>query len=319
MADMHDMREPISAKRSAAPLPRTETPIVPKNSISGRALVAIVAIMTFLASLTTGGVMLVRAAATDWQSDVAREVTVQLRQTSNRDIETDVRRAADITRSFPGIAEVRAYSREESARLLEPWLGANLSLDELPVPRLIVVRLAAGATPDLAQLRRLLAERVAGASLDDHRAWIDRMRAMASTAVAAGAIVLALVFAATILSITFATRGAMATNRPIIEVLHFVGARDKFIAGQFLRHFLALGLKGGMIGGGTAVLLFAAAQALSGWVLSRPGSDQVSAMFGGFSIGPEGYLVMLVQIVLIAAITGATAQYTVNRTLANIE
>ena len=40
-------------------LPRFDTPLVPRNSISGRALVAVVAIMTFLASLTTGAVMLV--------------------------------------------------------------------------------------------------------------------------------------------------------------------------------------------------------------------------------------------------------------------
>ena len=34
-------------------LPRFDTPLVPRNSISGRALVAVVAIMTFLASLTS--------------------------------------------------------------------------------------------------------------------------------------------------------------------------------------------------------------------------------------------------------------------------
>ena len=62
--------------------------------------------------------------------------------------------------------------------------------------------------------------------LDDHRRWIDRMRTMAGTAVAAGVAVLALVLAVTVLSVTFATRGAMATNRPIIEVLHYVGATN---------------------------------------------------------------------------------------------
>ena len=40
---------------------RNRSPIVPHQSIGGRALVAVVAIMTFLASLTTGAVMLVRA------------------------------------------------------------------------------------------------------------------------------------------------------------------------------------------------------------------------------------------------------------------
>ena len=51
--------------------------------------------------------------------------------------------------------------------------------------------------------------------------------------------------AATVLSVIFATRGAMATNRPIVEVLHFIGAKSGFIAGQFQRHFLMLGLEGG--------------------------------------------------------------------------
>src|SRR5262249_60852768 len=104
------------------PLPRFETPLVPRNSISGRALVAVVAIMTFLASLTTGAAVLVRNAASEWQSDVSREVTIQIRPSASRDIENDVVRAAGIARTIPGVANVRPYSREESARLLEPWL-----------------------------------------------------------------------------------------------------------------------------------------------------------------------------------------------------
>ena len=63
---------------------------MPDNTIAGRALIAVIAIMTFLASLTTGAVMLVRAAAGDWQSEVAREVTIQVRAAPGRDIETDV-------------------------------------------------------------------------------------------------------------------------------------------------------------------------------------------------------------------------------------
>ena len=76
------------------------------------------------------------------------------------------------------------------------------------------------------------------------------MRAMANSAVAVGILILMLVLAATVLSVTFATKGAMAANRPIVEVLHLIGAKDGFIAGQFQRHFLLLGIKGGAIGGG---------------------------------------------------------------------
>src|SRR5438105_13249801 len=87
-ADDHDPRElSVRARMPGGAEPRGETPIVPKSTIAGRALIAVVAIMTFLASLATGGVMLVRAAATDWQSDVAREVTIQVQSATGRDIE----------------------------------------------------------------------------------------------------------------------------------------------------------------------------------------------------------------------------------------
>ena len=63
MTDRRDYDDDGAARISRAPLPQVETPIVPRSSIGGRALVAVVAIMTFLASLTTGGVMLVQSGA----------------------------------------------------------------------------------------------------------------------------------------------------------------------------------------------------------------------------------------------------------------
>lgn len=312
-------RNELTVPGKAEAVPRVRTPIVPRNSISGRALVAVVAIMTFLASMTTGAVVLVRGAASDWQSEVAREMTIQVRPQSGRDLEAEVRKAVEIARAAPGIAEVRPYTQEESSRLLEPWLGSGVALSDLPVPRMIVVKLAAGAKPDLAALRKALGEQVAGASIDDHRGWIEQMRAMSRTAVAGGILILLLVFAATVLSVTFATRGAIATNRPVVEVLHFIGAPDSFIAGHFQRHFLWLGLKGGAIGGGAAILLFAFAELVSGWVLGGASADRVSALFGSFSIGAAGYIAVGIQVIVIALLIAATSRQTVNRTLQSID
>jgi cell division transport system permease protein len=322
MTDMTDLsRNDLTApaRMPGGALPRFDTPLVPRNSISGRALVAVVAIMTFLGSLTTGAVMLVATAAGEWQADVAREVTIQVTPSPGRDVDATVAKATAVARAFPGIAEVRPYSKEESTKLLEPWLGQGLTLDELPVPRLIVVKIGAGAAPDIPQLRRMLAEQVPGASLDDHRGWIDRMRTMASTAVAAGVGVLILMIAATMLSVTFATRGAMATNKPVVEVLHFVGAKNRFISGHFQRHFLLLGLEGGGIGGGAAIALFALAGAVSRWFAGTAGGEQTAALFGSFSIGLSGYAAVLAQVVLIALVTALTSRHTVNRTLEAIE
>ena len=303
---------------SARMLPGAETPIVPRATISGRALLGVIAIMTFLASLTTGAVMLVRALANEWQADVAREVTIQIRPVTGQDIEMEVVKAAVIARASPGIAEVRPYSKEEAARLLEPWLGSGLQIDDLPVPRLIVVRIAPGATPDLAQLRQTLGEQIPGVSLDDHRSFLDRMRGMSRAVVVLGIGVLLLVFVATVLSVAFATRAAIATNRPVIEVLHLIGAKDSFIARHFQQHFLQLGLKGGLIGAGCAMALFAVAELTSSWFIGAPAGEQFAALFATSSIGAPGYLAMLAQAGVIAGVTAATSRHTVKRTIETI-
>jgi cell division transport system permease protein len=223
-----------------------------------------------------------------------------------------------VARAASGVADVRPYSREDSARLLEPWIGTGLALEDLPVPRIIVVRLQSGAQPDRAALRAALAQQVAGATLDDHGGWVDRMRTMAGSAIAIGIAMLALMLTATVLSVAFATRGAMAANRPIVEVLHFVGARDGYIARQFQRHFLALGLKGGAIGGGAAIALFALAQLLVDRFIGTTGGEQIAALFGSFSIGALGYGLIGLQILVNAIVTAGASREVVNRTLATV-
>jgi cell division transport system permease protein len=316
MIEPWDDIDPAAALERA---PRGAASIVPSSSIAGRSLTAVVAIMTVLAALTTGAAMLVVSTANDWQADVGREVTIQVRPAAGRDIEADVGKAVATARAASGIADVRAYSKEQSEKLVEPWLGAGLHLDDLPIPRMIVVKLAPGVAPDFAALRQALANQVPTASLDDHRGWMERMRTMAGTAVICGLAVLGLVIAVTMLSVTFATRGAMATNRPIVEVLHYVGATDSFVASQFQHHFLLLGLKGGAIGGGAAIVLFGCAEAARAWLAGTPSGDEAAALFGSLSIGVKGYVAIVIQIVVMAVVTALVSRYTVNRTLENID
>ncbi|WP_420134876.1 cell division protein FtsX [Rhodopseudomonas sp.] len=313
MVDLGDERPQLPARA------RNQSPIVPRASIAGRALVAVVAIMAFLASMTTGVVLLISASAAEWQSDVASELTVQVRSVQGRSLDRDAATVAEVVRNQPGIVDVRPFTKEESAKLLEPWLGSGLSLDDLPVPRVIVARIAPGTALDLADLRRRIAQAAPSATVDDHRAWIERMRSMTGATVFAGIGVLALVIVATIISVSFATRGAMAANRPIVEVLHFVGASDRFIADRFFRHFLMLGLQGGLIGGGAAVFVFGFSESVATWFSGTPVGDQFAALLGTFSLRPSGYLALAGQAVLIAAITALASRRTLFSTLNSIE
>jgi cell division transport system permease protein len=298
---------------------RNLSPIVPRASIAGRALVAVVAIMTFLASITTGAVLLVSASAAEWQSEVASEITIQVRPVAGRDLDRDTAAVVAAMRAQSGIVEIRPFTKQESAKLLEPWLGSGLSFDDLPVPRVIVARVQPGTTLDLAALRSRVTQASPTASVDDHRAWIERMRSMTGATVFAGVGILILVIIATIISVSFATRGAMAANRPIVEVLHFVGAGDRYIANRFLRHFLRLGLQGGVIGGGVAMLAFGFSESIAGWFSGTPVGDQFAALLGTFSLRPLGYLALAVQAVLIAAITALASRRTLFSTLDDID
>jgi len=320
MDDEHGPLVDLGTERPQVPArARNMSPIVPRASISGRALVAVVAIMTFLASITTGAVLLVSASAAEWQSEVASEITMQVRPQAGRDLERDVIAAAEAMRSQPGIVQVKPFTKDESARLLEPWLGSGLSIEQLPVPRVIVARVQPGTTLDLPALRSRVTQVAPSASVDDHRAWIERMRSMTGATVLAGIGILVLVIAATIISVSFATRGAMAANRPIVEVLHFVGAGDRYIANHFLRHFLRLGLEGGLIGGGAAMLGFGFSESIAAWFSGTPVGDQFAALLGTFSLPPSGYLALAVQAVAIAAITAWASRRTLFATLDDID
>lgn len=292
-------------------------PLVPAESIAGRALVTVIAIMTFLAALAAGSGVLVSEASRDWTQNVAREMTIQVKPVAGRDIEADVRAAADVARATPGVANVRVFDKGQSEHLLEPWLGVGLDLGALPIPRLIVVELGP-ARFDSAQLRKALSERLSNAMLDDHRLWLERLAAMARALVGLVSLIFALVLMAMGLAVTFATRGAMAGNREIVDVLHFVGAEDRFIAAQFQRHFLWLGLRGGCIGAGCAMAAFALSGMVSRWFANSAESDQLQAMFGGFSLGLAGYVAIALIAVAVAFLTAAISRAIVFRHLRSL-
>jgi cell division transport system permease protein len=299
---------------------KTNAPLIPRDSVAGRALVVVIAIMTFLACLTAGAALLVAHASQAWRSDVLREATIQVKPGAGDDIESLVAKAVAVASRSAEVESARAYSKAESENLLEPWLGAGLDLSQLPVPRIIVLRLR-GQRPDddLASFRSALASAVPQAVLDDHRIWATRLGAMADAVVVLAAALFMLMIVAMSTAIGFATRGAVAANREIVEVLHLVGASNGFIAKEFQGHFRRLGLRGAMIGGLAAIASFAAGSALSFWRAHSPGGDEIAAMFGSFALGPSGYLALVAVCVAVTLLTGLLSREIVMRHLQNLQ
>lgn len=306
------LRPPASAEEDG---PSEPSPLVPADSVAGRSLVMVIAIMTFLAALSGAAAILVAGASAQWRSEAASEASVQVRPAPGRDIDSDLQTAADILAGTPGVREAQIYSKAESEGLLAPWLGQGLDLAQLPVPRMIVVKIDPGQPPDAAEIREALAGAVPSAVFDDHHIFMARLGEMARATVAATAMVFLLVIGALGIVVSSATRAAVATNREIVEVLHIVGAADTYIAREFQRRFLALGLRGALIGGGAAVAFLLAARALLRQWRTTAGGEQMEAMFGDLAIGAEGFVVILLLAGGVALLTGWLSRHIVFRHL----
>ncbi len=289
-------------------------PIVPEKSVAGRTLLLMITIMSFLSAVTLGGVVLVQKSAIAWSADVGREVTIQIRPVAGEVMESNLRTAVSLAETTPGVASARALTVEESQKLLEPWLGAGLDLSAIEIPRLVVVQLSDPVDADIEGLQRNLAA-IKGASLDTHAAWRQQLNTMAGTIVLSGLLVLVLIGAATVLAIIFATRGAMATNREIVDVLHYIGASNSFIAGEFQGRFLSIGLQGGLLGTAAALAFFLLVGTAAGNMLSSEAGAQIGVLFGRFAIGMDGLLLLIAVIPVIAALTAVTSRQTVRRYL----
>ncbi len=289
-------------------------PLIPESSIAGKALVTIISIMTFLATLTAGSAVLIRDASQGWSNQITQEMTIQIKPQPGRNLDVDVETAAAAVKAFPGVESVKVFSKLESSNLLEPWLGSSVSLDELPIPRLIVVKPLTGGL-EIEKLREMLSEKAPHAVLDDHRLWFERLTNMANALVFAAIFVLALVITAMALAIAFATRGAMAGTRDIIDVLHFVGAHDKFISKEFQKHFFKLGLKGAAIGGFSTLAAFALAGLLLKIWNGGTGSEQIESLFGTFSLSWPGIVLIVILTILIAFLVGNISRVIVFRHL----
>jgi cell division transport system permease protein len=316
MADMSP-NTPLRPPIETAPLDDlwSHTPLVPAETVAGRALAIVIAIMTFLAALTAGFAIVLADASREWRGAVGLEMTIQVTPRPGRDIDADAAKAANIASSAAGVAEARAFTRQQSEELLAPWLGAGLDLSQLPTPRMIVVRRDPSKKLDEIGLRAALDDALPNASLDDHGGWMRRLDTMAQVVVGAAAGIFVLVLIAMALAVGFATRGAMAGNREIIEALHFVGAADSFIARQFQFHFLRLGLRGGAAGGAAAVALFLFLGLVSRQWTASAGGEQAEALFGSFSLGWGGIIAIGTISLSVALLTGLMSRMIVFRAL----
>ena len=222
-----------------------------RRDASGRFLPWIIALMVYLAAM--GGVGLI------WLGDTLRQWDRSLASTATLQMPADVSQpriemTLGALRQTKGIVSAKLLDLDETAKLIQPWLGNSVSIAGLPLPRLIDIQVDPHADIDYATLREQLNSIVPNAQLDTGGASRNDARGFALRVEAVLATGVAVVAALIVTIIVFTARIGLAIHRSLIELLHLLGAQDAYIARQFQVHALSLGLRGGIIGDAAAVV-----------------------------------------------------------------
>lgn len=286
------------------------TSILPlKGDPSNRYLPWITAFMVYLAALALGGVLAIDQAAQRWEEGGVDRITVQYIPHQDADADHDTELLLRLLRASPGVEEARLLPRDELVALLEPWLGEGLIGEDLTLPRLIDVALAEGGRIDIETLRDRLRLEVPGAHVEDPKHWLDGLAKLARSIQWVAAALLLVIGLAAMGTVIVTTQMGLAAHREVIEVLHLIGARDAFLARQFERHSLRLGLRGGLVG-----LALAAATVFG---LAHAARDIDAPLLPTLRFESWGWGALGALPIAIALVIMVTARITVLRSLAD--
>jgi len=241
--------------------------VVPPSGYTARLTVFTSAAMAFLAVFALALTFATGRLADRWSSELARTATVRISApTGQMAMQTEA--AMDVLNTTPGVETARVLDQAEERALLEPWFGAGLPLDSLPIPKLIEVT-AGDPGFDSNGLRLRLQAEAPGAILDDHTRWRQPLVVAADRSRLLGFVATALIVATMAAMVTLAANAALAANGQVIRVLRLVGAKDTYIARAFVRRFTLRTLSGALMGtvlGMLAVLLLPSASTSGGFL-----------------------------------------------------
>jgi len=281
---------------------------------SERFLPWLVAFMVYFAALALVSGMALHKLIERWDSGLTGQWTVEIPAPDLAGNATEqsarIERILALLKETAGVTSAAQLARGEIAELLEPWLGSSALDEDLPLPALIAVTVDDGSPPDLDALAAEIGRIAPRALLDDHQRWLGRLLDLARSMQAVTAVILALIALCAVLAIVFVTRTGLSVHQKAIELLHLMGAHDGYIARQFQRHALKLGLRGGVVGVVLALLTVLPV----GHLIGR----MENTLLAGLALSPVEWGLLALLPAVTALIAMVTARLTVLGTLARM-
>ncbi len=218
-------------------------------------LQVMICIAVFLFGVTLAGVLSINSMLAAWNESILGSLTIQVMPLNDINPEqakaqtlAQQEKAVELLQSKPEVDKVTPLNNEQLQKLIQPWLGDGVEINELPIPRLIDVRLKPGVEVDFIRWAEELAEAAPQASLDNHKLWLNKLIKFADGLKILALAVLVLVVVITSGAIFYCTQTSLGLHKHIIEILHLMGAKDTYVAQQYAKRTAWLGFLGGVYG-----------------------------------------------------------------------
>lgn len=287
---------------------RSDLPL--QGDSGSRFIFLLVTILVFMAALAITANSYLGALLDDWSQSVSGTLTIQIPTDGPRNDGSAIATSlADVLENQNSVESATIVSAEKMSILLEPWLGESTIIEDLPLPILIDVQLITN-TPETTQvIIEVIRENAPGAIVEDHRVWLNRIVGLAEGMSVIALSVMGLVTGALGLIVIFATRASLTAYSQAIDVLHIVGARDGYIAGQFARRAFAQGVAGGLAG----LLLYGPTLGTIIWLANRV----QEGFLPDVSLPAHHWIIVTVLPIIAGGLAMFTANFTVLRVLAS--
>ena len=288
---------------------------LPLHKSSGSAfLVLLVALMTFLAMMSVSAAMVLDDIAQSWSSGLENKVTVEIpalkpngKMRNVDDITEISKRASIVLQRNTNVKNIDILSQEKITELVSPWLGDDVVLNDIPLPGLISLHLRDGGEKSLDTLNRELHNVAEDIHIDTHESWLGDILRLAGSLKFSSFFVTFIIGLTTFIAVAGAIRSRMAEHKSDIELLHLMGASDRYITKQLQRHAIVLTLKGAVAGG---MLLL-----LSMGIISIISGGNESGLLPDHSFSASQWISLLSMPFIISIIASQTARFTVLRVL----
>jgi cell division transport system permease protein len=228
---------------------------------ANRFLPWIVAFMVCLTGLMLAASLSLGTVMQHLSGNYLNSFTIQIPASAAEKLEADS--ILGLIRDNDWVADAQEISRSEMQALIEPWLGSDEGVENLPLPMLIEVHIREGASVDIPALEKRIRQLAPGSEIDDYQQWMAKFSQF-SLGVQYTVFALAVMIILTTLAIVvLAAKTALRLHQQTVEVLYTIGAQDSYIAAQFQRNAMWLVFRGALMGTLAAAALFWASQGIT--------------------------------------------------------